>query len=746
MGRIVKTIIGIAEIAIGIATGQPWLVAMGISTTLNALMAPGARPRSSPGESVQIGEVARQGVFGEGAIAGSLVDAFNYGGKYKTDWTVLVIALADHLCESLEGVYIYNKFVAFAGDGPVAGYNGQLEIYWRPGSWDQTPPSILTSNAPFYPAGHPLAGTRTWTANDRGRGVSYVVVAYKADKSDAKHPVWSGGRPTFLWKVKGLKCYSPREDDTVGGEGDHRWADDSTRVWSDNLADCRYTWVRGIYVEGHVDDPRYLLLGRGLTADEAPPENQFAPANLCDEAVALKAGGTERRYRIGGLFGGEDAYIDTESDFAAACGGIIVDRAGSVELVPGAAAAPVWYITDDDLIEDTTVTARDFRSKTDNAWVNMVSASYVEPAQKWATHSAPLHRVDADVDADREPRLGQPHLRLVTSGTQAQRVGEMVRRKGRLWRTRSLTLGPRLAGVEHGDWLVWTSRRYGPHPGAPLTPVTYRVVSDGQGQDWRNTLALEEISANVFEWDEMADELPDMSVAVNSSDLPDAEAPDSDNWTLTAVANSDGSVALRFTGNSSDDDAAATVLFEYAAATSEPDADDDGAWTMATSRVAGATTTTTDVTGVLAATEYWGAVSYITSFGTPTERLVLGPVTTAAAPPGSYPFGFWFSATPAGGQVLLIDVASRSFSLPANFAGAIDYSVGTNPTADFAMDVQRNGATIGTLTVATDGTLSATTTGGTAKAIAAGDTIRVIAPAVADATAADMAFTITGTT
>jgi hypothetical protein len=535
-----------------------------------------------------------------------------------------VIALADHLCEALEGFYVYNTYVPFAGDGAVAGYNGQLEVFFRPGSWAQAVPSILTTNAPLYPVGHPLAGTSTWTSADHGRGVAYVVVAYKADAPDAKHPVWSAGQPTFLWKLKGLKTYSARQDTTVGGSGAHRWADDATRAWSNNLIDCRYTWVRGIYVEGHVADPKYLLLGRGLTAEEAPPANVFAPANLCDEDVPLKAGGTEKRYRIGGTFGGGDAYIDTENDFAAACGGIIVDRGGSVELVPGAAETPVWSITDDDLVEQTTVTSRDFRSKTDTAWVNMVSVSYTEPTQKWAPHAAPLHSNDADVAADQEPRLAQPRLNLVTSGTQAQRVGEIVRRKGRLWRTRGLVLPPRLAGAEHGDWLVWTSRRYGPHPGSPLTPLTFRIVSDGQGADWRNSLALEEISAFVYDWDPETDEVAEGSVAVNSPDRPDVGAPDAGDWSLvgSTLSAAGGSIpALVITGAPTDTSADA-VVFDYRPYTLGLGDEDD--WNAAAFEAP--TVTRKEFTSVTPGTDYQVSVRYRVH-GVIGDRLILGPVT-----------------------------------------------------------------------------------------------------------------------
>jgi VCBS repeat-containing protein len=68
--------------------------------------------------------------------------------------------------------------------------------------------------------------------------------------------------------------------------------------------------------------------------------------------------------------------------------------------------------------------------------------------------------------------------------------------------------------------------------------------------------------------------------------------------------------------------------------------------------------------------------------------------------------------------------------------------IGTNPTAQFDMDVTLEGASIGTISVATDGTFTFTTDGGTAKSIAAGEVLTIIAPASADATAADIAVTL----
>jgi hypothetical protein len=60
---------------------------------------------------MQLGEQPRSAMFGEAFTAGSLVDGFNYGGKYGTDWECLLIRLADHKCEGLTSFYVNDELI-----------------------------------------------------------------------------------------------------------------------------------------------------------------------------------------------------------------------------------------------------------------------------------------------------------------------------------------------------------------------------------------------------------------------------------------------------------------------------------------------------------------------------------------------------------------------------------------------------------------------------------------------------------
>jgi hypothetical protein len=573
-----------------------------LSFAMRALFGPksNAQDRQASIATLDIGENPREALFGEVATAGSLADAFNYGGTDGTDWEVLVIVVADHRCHSLTGFYVGDVYVPFAGDGAVAGYSGQLEIYWLDGTEYQQMPSVVTTYG-------------LWDQSDNLAGCACVVVAYKADKPDAKTPVWTAGRPSFLWVIKGKLCYIPRKDSSIGGSGAHRWDDPSTWEWTDNLIDCRYNWVRGVYACDRNDQPGMLLVGRGLTDVEAPPERTFAYANTCDEPVPLKAGGTEPRYRCNLVVKTSDAYIDTEEMFAAACAGVIIQRLGGVEIEPGSARSIVAEISDDDLIVGETVTYNAF--KPDTQRINTIVPRYIEPSQKWADHAAPVRRVIADLIEDEGPREDTLTLTAVTSISQAQRCGEIKRRQARLEQTATITLGPRFAWLEDGDWIAWTSKRH-----LRGQRVVFRVNSYSLAESWRNTLALEEITARCFDWNAAVDEAFPGAVA-EQQNSPIWSAPSAAEWSLngeTLTSATGSQPAIVFTGSVATD-YVEQVLFEYRLAGAG-----DDAWSDAGS--AAPSVRRRDVSSLVADTQYEGAVTYVIG-GTPTERLILGPVT-----------------------------------------------------------------------------------------------------------------------
>jgi len=114
----------------------------------------------------------------------------------------------------------------------------------------------------------------------------------------------------------------------------------------------------------------------------------------------------------------------------------------------------------------------------------------------------------------------------------------------------------------------------------------------------------------------------------------------------------------------------------------------------------------------------------------------------AAGAAAAYRVGFFFTTAPSASEVLLLHTFPDGVDFLDDFADAVA-DVGTNPAATFDLDVQKNGSSIGTISIATGGTVTFTTTGG-AVSFAAGDQLKIVGPA-SPGTAANVSVTLKGT-
>lgn len=165
-----------------------------------------------------------------------------------------------------------------------------------------------------------------------------------------------------------------------------------------------------------------------------------------------------------------------------------------------------------------------------------------------------------------------------------------------------------------------------------------------------------------------------------------------------------------------------------------------------------------DITGLVADLAAKAALASPTFTGTPagptaatgtnTTQLATTAFVQAQIAVASQPFLITYSlaGAPAASDTLYIDIPSNltTVAFAANFAGSTG-KCGTNPTASAVYTIQKNGTTVGTITISTSGTFTFATTGGTTVTCAASDELSIIAPATPDATLADVRFTVVGT-
>lgn len=476
--------------------------------------------RQAQATTLSLGEVPREVIFGTARVGGSLVDIFNFGGKYGTDTVTWCVALADHAIDGIEGYYVDDQYYPWTGEGLQAAFSNKLSFHFRnanPEGYD--PPEHVRLNS-------------DWTNADRLCAVTHMWIDARYDDK-----VWTQGLPKISFVLRGLKVFDARHDVRFGYTGDQpqTWEDRASHRFSINPIVQRYAYARGIYVEGHQGEAEHLLIGRGLGEAAAPPARVHAPANVCDEMV-----GSRRRYVTSGIVSSDMDFISVEERFAAATAGVIVQREGGVEIEPGQAKPALITITDGDLVTGEPVKFRRFRTDADGARINSVIPRYVSPAQGFKDHSGPVRRDLADIATDGGPRETTLALTLVTVAEQADDIAEIIRLLGRMERSASIVLPPIYAAIEEGDWIAWTSQRR--HGGAT---VIYRVESWSLDAQWRMRPNLKEISATAFgEVDVIIDPTPAPPVVIS----PDALALDDVEIIPIVLTGEDGAAmpALRF--------------------------------------------------------------------------------------------------------------------------------------------------------------------------------------------------------
>ncbi|HEX6443090.1 MAG TPA: hypothetical protein VF007_12945, partial [Stellaceae bacterium] len=124
---------------------------------------------------------------------------------------------------------------------------------------------------------------------------------------------------------------------------------------------------------------------------------------------------------------------------------------------------------------------------------------------------------------------------------------------------------------------------------------------------------------------------------------------------------------------------------------------------------------------------------------TPTSYTLTGGGAVAGP---AYVSGSW-PGSPAAGQVVERYIFAAAVTFPAGFGGSYG-SAGTAATATANFTVAKNGAAIGTMSFAA-GATSASFTMSSTTAFAAGDVLTIAGPSPADATLANLAWTLSGT-
>lgn len=309
-------------------------------------------------------------ILGEGEIA-----------SFEEHWlTDLVVELDGNDVD-------YDQFITTGGERKVS-------IYPLTGTASQSAHSELVST---------FSGD--WTTDHRLLGIANALLIFR-DVGPEEFPImYPNGAPSYRAVIKGAKVYDPRD-------GGHSASNPSTWTWSDNPALCILDYLT--HPDG-MNRPRSMFSEASFTS----------AANDCDDAIPLKAGGTEKRYRLSGTYELTEKPADVLRRMLAVCDGELYQLSdGTWGLRVGKWAEPTVSIAADHILSYSIEQGADALAS-----FNVLKTIYVSPF-----HDYQETECDPWVDEESIAAIGEEvseELRLIMcpSPSQARRLAKINTRK-----------------------------------------------------------------------------------------------------------------------------------------------------------------------------------------------------------------------------------------------------------------------------------------------------------------------------
>lgn len=418
---------------------------------------------------------SRKIIYGEAPVEGSVVfiGTSGSGSRYLN----LVVAFADHECESIEQIYLDDRAV-LNGSGNVSGeFVGVVDYYPKLGTATQNRIYQLKTEV----------GSSVWSDAHDLKGICYCYLRILYSEE-----LFGDAAPRVSARIKGKKLYDPRTTSTT-------FSDNAALAIRDYLLSETYGFSSG---SAEVDDASVSVA-----------------ANDCDVLVALAAGGTEKRYTINGVLDtalpiGENLKLlrDAMAGRVSYLGGVFSIFAGTYSLTS-------QVIMDGALLGDI-----DFRNRNLREAFNGARGLYRTPALDWQEEEYPSYQNAAARTADGEDRWMDLPLPLTTSAARCQRIAKINVMRSRAAREVDLRAKLSQFEIRAGDVISISTAK------SAIDSVVYEVRSLSIVLDLLPRLDLEllEVEASDYAWDAATEE--------TELTVPEEPADSILSWTLARLA------------------------------------------------------------------------------------------------------------------------------------------------------------------------------------------------------------------
>lgn len=439
--------------------------------------APTTQPRQTTSQRVTIenkqsirqATAPRRIIYGRARVGGT------YGFMHTTQtnqnlWCTIMFA--GHLIWSFRGILFDDELLPIDPDGHVRSgrYANAVLVEFRNGHTPQAALPIFLNSG--------LLNDK-WNATMRGDGIAYAGFRLTWDNQsgagDIGQKIWSGGLPNVTAVIDGKIVFDPR----LG-----------TNVFSSNAA---------LVICDYLLDDQYGLGVEYATGINIPA--LIAAANACDEAIVGADGQVRGRYTINGSFPSDANPDEVLGKMAAAMHGKIIYDGNQWTILAGVYIAPDNELTDDDMVEPSTVitltSARDSYNSVKGTCTDGRSILY--PTRDFPAIVSDTFRAQ-DNGWFREKDIELP---LTNDLNTAQRIAKIDLLRNRQEVIETFIGRPICWRIRAGDTILRHSERYG-WSSKPFEVQSVRFVSrageGGEGPRLCVELVLQETDPSIYEW------------------------------------------------------------------------------------------------------------------------------------------------------------------------------------------------------------------------------------------------------
>ena len=426
-------------------------VGAGLSMVSRALM-----PKPSIGQqmvgldfTVREPDATRKMIYGRTRVGGAIafIDTTD-GDDDKNEYIHMVIAVAGHEIDAFEKIYFNNELVWNSGT-IITAWNPFIDVNVHLG--DQT-----TADSDL------VARSAKWTSSHILRDTAYMYVRLKYDAEQ-----FANGLPNISATVRGKKVLNPVT---------------SVTEWTQNPALCVYDYLR---------DTKYGLSESALDINSTALATAIS---LCDQDVALAAGGNQARYTLDGVIDTANSKKENIEAMLSAMSGKLVYSSGEYFVSGGAYVAPTVTIDESVMIGGLEVQTKQSRRSLYNGVKGIFrseeddynAADY--PAQLSSTYSA----------ADGDPIYLDMALPFTTNNIRAQRIAKLALLQSRQQTTITVPCNLTALKFRAGDTVMITNAKMG-WDQKVFQVLGYDLSLNSSGEIVVNIQAIETAAA-IYDW------------------------------------------------------------------------------------------------------------------------------------------------------------------------------------------------------------------------------------------------------